>query len=378
MSTLVEFEPFVDSTTQLFLSRIEELYTSSHSGEPALTCNLGKWLQYYAFDVIGELTFSKRFGFLDQGGDVDNIIAAFRRAEYVVALGQMPWIDRYVRRPIARWSLNPPTSAVVAFTKERVMEKLGPRAEKVEEPSDRKDMLSRFLDAKRAYPDLIDDLRVLSYATSNVNAGADTTAITLTAIVYYLLKNPLTLKRLEEEILAAADNGDISSPCISWTSAQKLPYLDAVIKEALRMHPAVGLILERVVPPAGMTVHGIHIPGGTVVGVNPWVIHRDKLIFGADADQWRPERWLDSDEATLKEMNRSSFAFGAGTRTCIGKNISLLEMYKVVPAIVQKFELSLAHPKNEWKTVNRFLVFQTGLEVKFKLRNRPQPSDEIS
>ena len=368
MSTLVEFEPFVDSTTELFLSRLAELYIPSDSARPAVICDLGKWLQYYAFDVIGELTFSKRFGFLDQGGDVSGIIASFRNADYVITLGQMRWLDHYFRRPLSRWSLKPPTSAVVTFTRERITEKLSGGANK--ESWDRKDMLSRFLDAKEAYPDLIDDLRVLSYATSNVNAGADTTAITLTAIFYYLLKNPRTLKKLEEEVLAAANTGAISSPCVSWTSAQKLPYLDAVIKEALRIHPAVGLILERIVPPAGMTVYGIHIPGGTVIGANPWVIHRDKLMFGADADQWRPERWIDSDKVTLKLMNRSSLAFGGGTRTCIGKNISLLEMYKVVPAIIQKFELSLARPEKEWKSLNRFLVFQMGLEATIKLRNR--------
>jgi cytochrome P450 len=369
MSTLVEFEPFVDSTTELFLSRLEELYVSSHSGNPAVVCNLGKWLQYYAFDVIGELTFSKRFGFLDQGGDVGGIIASFRKAEYVIALGQMPWLDRYIRRPLSHWSLKPPTSAVVAFTRERIAEKLSGSTK--EESSDRKDMLSRFLDAKQAYPALIDDLRVLSYATSNVNAGADTTAITLTAIFYYLLKNPTTLKKLESEILTAASSAVASSsPCISWTSAQNLPYLSAVIKEALRMHPAVGLPLERIVPPSGITLHSTHIPAGTIIGANPWVIHRSPQIFGPDADQWRPERWIDSDEATLKVMNRSSFAFGGGTRTCIGKNISLLEMYKVVPAIVRKFELELACPEKEWGTWNRFLVFQRGVEVVVRLRDR--------
>lgn len=71
MSTLVQFEPFVDSTTTEFLKQLSHRYAD----KPGVICDLGKWLQFYAFDVIGELTFSKRLGFVDRGLDVDNIIS---------------------------------------------------------------------------------------------------------------------------------------------------------------------------------------------------------------------------------------------------------------------------------------------------------------
>lgn len=71
MSTLVNFEPLVDSATVAFLEQLKERFAGNENGMPI--CDFGVWLQYYAFDVIGELTYSKRLGFVDQGMDVDHI-----------------------------------------------------------------------------------------------------------------------------------------------------------------------------------------------------------------------------------------------------------------------------------------------------------------
>jgi Cytochrome P450 len=74
MSTLVQFEPFVDSTTTEFLYQLEQRF--ANRADDTGICDFGKWLQYYAFDVIGELTFSKRLGFVEQGKDVGGIIGS--------------------------------------------------------------------------------------------------------------------------------------------------------------------------------------------------------------------------------------------------------------------------------------------------------------
>ena len=70
MSTLVQFEQYIDSTTNAFLRQMRERFAD----KPGVQCNFSTWLQWYAFDVIGELTFSKRLGFLDGGVDVEGII----------------------------------------------------------------------------------------------------------------------------------------------------------------------------------------------------------------------------------------------------------------------------------------------------------------
>jgi cytochrome P450 len=142
-----------------------------------------------------------------------------------------------------------------------------------------------------------------------------------------------------------ASSKDSTGDVVPFTAANKLLYLDAVISESFRMHPAVGLLLERVTPAEGATICGEHIPGGTVVGCNAWVLHQNKEVFGPDADVYRPERWLESDgvdPVRLSRMRQSMFQFGAGSRTCIGKNISLMETYKVIPTFLRKFEVSIS------------------------------------
>lgn len=93
------------------------------------------------------------------------------------------------------------------------------------------------------------------------------------------------------------------------------------------------------VPKGGAVICGEHIPEGTIVSCNAWVIHRNKKIFSEDVDVYQPERWLEDPERT-KVMAATLFHFRMGSRTCIRKNISLLEMYKVVPSILKTFEVS--------------------------------------
>jgi cytochrome P450 len=76
----------------------------------------------------------------------------------------------------------------------------------------------------------------------------------------------------------------------------------------MRMHPATGFILERRVPQGGVTLHGVHLPAGTIVGVNAWVLHYNKDVFGEDAHAFRPERWIEDDGEAIKEMKRNFFA----------------------------------------------------------------------
>lgn len=80
------------------------------------------------------------------------------------------------------------------------------------------------------------------------------------------------------------------------------------------MHPAVGLLMERVVPKGGADVGGVVLPEGTIVGMNPWVAARDKTVYGRDAYEFRPERWLEADEKQLKLMERNFLAVSTPDR----------------------------------------------------------------
>ncbi|EKG14272.1 Cytochrome P450 [Macrophomina phaseolina MS6] len=102
---------------------------------------------------------------------------------------------------------------------------------------------------------------MLDSCGSNLGAGSDTTAITLSATLYYLYNNPEKLNKLRDEIDTMAASGRISDP-VSFQEAQDMPYLQAVIKEALRMHPAVGTMLARKVPKGGVNLAGYYFPEG--------------------------------------------------------------------------------------------------------------------
>lgn len=178
------------------------------------------------------------------------------------------------------------------------------------------------------------------------NLPPDTTAISLSSIFHHLLRNPPTLTRLLAELHHATATGRLrpaSHGPVRLSEAQSLPYLDACITEALRLYPAIGMLLERHVPAGGARLAGRHVPGGTIVGCNAWVLHRREEVFGEGVDEYRPERWLEGEgegEAErVKRMRAALFTFGAGPRTCIGRNVSLLEMYKLVPTFLRRFEV---------------------------------------
>lgn len=113
------------------------------------------------------------------------------------------------------------------------------------------------------------------------------------------MKNPRTYSALQAEIDTKARDGKLSNP-ISYADAKDMPYLQAVMKEAMRLHPAVGIPMPRYVPKGGAEIDGKWYPAGTVVGVNAWVVHHDKEVFGQDADVFRPERWLTGDTKIMK------------------------------------------------------------------------------
>lgn len=216
------------------------------------------------------------------------------------------------------------------------------------------DLLSKFLAAGQSQPEFMSQTLVQTMAVSMAFAGSETTAISLSAVFYFLLKNPQAFARLRAEIDDAARAGafeDSDTGLVTWHESQRLPYLDACIKEAFRLHPAAGLPLERIVPEAGAEISGHFVPGGTIVGCSAWLIHINKSVFGEDAEIYRPERWLPdegvvktevgkiAEDRRIKEMNGTMFHFGMGSRTCLGKNISLLEIYKLVPSMLRRFEV---------------------------------------
>jgi cytochrome P450 len=133
----------------------------------------------------------------------------------------------------------------------------------MERPADRRDMLSRFIEAKHpdGRPLSLDE--VLTEAGTVVGAGSDTTGISLRAILYYVITNPEVYVKLQDEINDFARRGEISDP-VTYSESLKMPYFCACVKEALRMHSAVGYTLPRHVPKGGRIIAGRFFPEGVL------------------------------------------------------------------------------------------------------------------
>lgn len=155
-------------------------------------------------------------------------------------------------------------------------------------------------------------------------AGSDTTAMAFRSIFYYLVKNPDKYRKLMAEIDAADQDGKLSQ-IVKYKEGNELVYLyegrypkslachtwlmnpsQAVFKEALRLHPGIGFLLERVVPPGGARICDEFLPGGTIVGMQAFVTHFDKEVYGEDVDAFRPERWLEAGPEQMRLMERSN------------------------------------------------------------------------
>ncbi|KEF58091.1 uncharacterized protein A1O9_06014 [Exophiala aquamarina CBS 119918] len=370
MSSILGLERGMNEVINDFCGHLERRFMEGNN--KGKDCDLGKWLAYYTWDLISSATFSKRFGYMEKGYDFDGTIhIADQVTDYFAMVGQIPFLDFLLdKNPIKR--IGPPNLGnVTRISVENMIARLQGKCEKTD-PNEM-DFLDHFIEAKTKNPDVVDEKLIIGYLQVNMLAGADTTAITLRAIFNFLLRNPIAFEKLGRELVEA--KFDLSNP-VSYSSARALPYLDAVIKEAMRMHPGVGMLLERYVPDSGLTLpDGSYVPPGTAVGINPYIMGRNKSVWGDDADDFRPERWLQADnedeedyQRRLRNMSNADLTFGSGSRICIGRNIALLEVYKVIATLVSRYEISLADPCREFVMISTWFPRQSGLVCTLRKR----------
>lgn len=274
-------------------------------------------------------------------------------------------LGRWLRPVIKSVLREPGGEVVVPATRERIAKRYRLLAQETEPP--RPDMLTKFIEGiegSRAAvhtkeqstrpptkqeqptpsPPPTKQEQVLFTSTSVIAAGSDTTSLAIATTLRYVVGNPQCYRKVQAEVDEAFETGRLKEPC-AYAAGVKLEYLQACIKEALRLHPPISMSLPRVVPAGGDVIDGRFYAAGTIVGVAPFLLHRDTGIWGADAADFKPERWLDSGEAgdqeRLKWQSRNFLSFGGGSRQCIGKNISMMEITKTLPRLFWHFSFRL-------------------------------------
>lgn len=149
-----------------------------------------------------------------------------------------------------------------------------------------------------------------------ITAGMDTTTITVEWAMAELVRNPRVQQKAQEEL----DRVIGSDRIMSETDFSRLPYLQCVAKEALRLHPPTPLMLPHKAS-AGVKIGGYDIPKGAIVHVNVWAVARDPAVW-KDPLEFRPERFLEED-VDMKGHDYRLLPFGAGRRVCPGAQLAI-------------------------------------------------------
>ena len=405
---MLQFEERIERINDAFLERMARFPDSGQAFD------MGLWTLKHAVDVVGDIMHGRIGGYHNVRDDKDHLGWMFVLDNLPIPVSINSYVPTQLLRSLftiaylvsfrkTRKALGLvgtiPTSAVKAVDRRAELMEMG---EKV----DQRGMLTGLLKIQREQGKELDFSKkdVYNEVYTSIWAGSDTTSPAMNSCFYHLVKNQECMDKVVKELDEGTKDGRVSQPQAKFSELVKLPYLNAVIKEAMRINPSVGLGAPRYVPKEGADIpmgdsffpdaasstekeqatetphffpstSGWPIPTKLIISLNPSVVHFDTDMYGKDAEVFRPERWLpdpvkqvDEEKARIDRMERTYFAFGAGDRICIGRNISGVEIYKLVATVLRSFELEWARPNEQCTTKARWFCKLEDINVRIKRR----------
>ncbi|RYP26778.1 hypothetical protein DL767_007910 [Monosporascus sp. MG133] len=334
-------EPGVDDQVRALLDLLRRRYLST-PGEPRLV-EFAELTSFFTMDTITRSAFGKEFGYLRTDSDVYGFLAGVRETWPGLAVAlDLPWIRKVLFSRLYLRLFGPKVTdtsglgKLMGVAEEVVAKRFSPDAKQ------EKDMLGAFINHGLSRQECATE------ALFMIIAGFENTSSVIRSTMLYLMTTPLVYQRFKTEIMRVVRDGKASSP-IMFEEAKKIPYLQAVIYEGIRMRPPAPGLYPKSVPPEGDVIHGKFIPGGTAIGMNTGALVRSTVLFGADADVFRPERFLEVDEAARAEMERNvELVFGYGRWMCAGKPVAFMELNKVFFELMRAFDFQLVNPMKPW------------------------------
>ncbi|KAH7166464.1 cytochrome P450 [Dactylonectria macrodidyma] len=316
---LRNYEPRVAQYTDLLLSRIQE-----NAGK---SMDASRWSNYYGFDVMGDLAFGKSFDMLKAGVAHSHMKLMHEATVFGTSFGRFPWAFILTQSiPI----VNIQWKKYVKWLTNQV------KARAAAEPK-LPDVFSWVLEAYNTIsnPSDQDKMHLLGDANLIVVAGSDTTSASITCTLFELATHPEICKSLQAEL----DEYFAVNTAAEHMTLSKLKYLQAVIDEGMRLHPAVPSGVQRMTPPQGLTIDGTFIPGNAIVQIPPYTLFRDPRYFGRP-DEFLPERWTTQPELVT---DGSAFVpFSMGKYSCVGKQLGLMEIRFVISQVLHRYDITLA------------------------------------
>jgi cytochrome P450 len=344
---LREQEDVIHHYVDLFIAQIGKLGDSTSKG-----INIIEAFNWLTFDIIGDLTFGESFDAVKSGKThpwVSVVVGTIYWRSILELRKQVPLLNLLLPF-IVRGNLAKKFAMHMQLTKDKIDKRVQQR-----DTSTREDFFKTIL-SKGDWS----EGKLESNAEILIVAGSETTATALSGIVYYLSKNPDCMVQLQKEVAGAFTSYDN----IKGNSAAKLPYLNAVIEEGLRLYPPVAFGLPRVSP--GAIVSGHYVPTGTLVSTQSWASKHDPRYWH-HPDAFLPERWIGDGFGDRKEAFNP---FLLGPRACLGINLAYLELRVILAKMVWAYEWEMVDKHVDWVRDNKMYVIWEKPQMKMRFRSR--------
>lgn len=300
-----------------------------------------KWWTFMATDVSGHLMFGESFRMLEMG----------KKTEYIEVLEKVMMGGGIgLELPFVRWiGKRLPFDAVqVLFNGNSILMRYAEQAVRNARGASRNIFSNALAEAEKGNGRM-DDLDVKVEAGNLIVAGSDTTAITLTYLIWAVASHPQVRAALELEVNNLSES-------FSDADLEALPLTNAAIEEALRLYGAAPGSLPRSVP-ASINLRGYEIPAGFIVSTQAWTLHRDPAIF-EQPEIFNPYRWL-NENLSMDIAKAAMSPFGKGSRTCLGIHLARMELrYGLVIFLRECRSLTIAASatKESMDVENFFLI----------------------
>ncbi|KAL4910296.1 hypothetical protein BDW74DRAFT_186367 [Aspergillus multicolor] len=354
VKALATYEPNITAKADLLISHIEKNAENR-------TLDATKWSMFLSFDIMGTVGFGKEFNNLSTGVEHPGIKAVHDHMAILGVMGHIPWLlniighlpgatsamaeffswceDEIVQK-FKNWDINSPPRDIVSWLLKAYVEK--------------------DVSAAPTANALHEDSRAV------LVAGSETTATTLTSVLYFLARNPDIQGKLQRLLDEAMPSGPAE-----WTydKIKNVTYLDNIITETLRLRPAILTGGYRVTPPEGLAVDEVYIPGDVNVFVPTQLVQTDERYY-VDAKSFVPERW--SERKEMVKEGAPYFPFLYGPYVCPGKNLALMSLRISLSKLVQRFHVRFAEGEDgegfENRTMDTFTTTLPPLRIHFVRR----------
>ncbi|CAG8734408.1 10213_t:CDS:2 [Cetraspora pellucida] len=232
-------------------------------------------------------------------------------------------------------------------------------AEGKDSPVQGTDLLSLLVKKNECLPvdEQLTHEELVSQVMTLLMAGHETTSNSLSWALYFLAKNPDAQDRLRKELLDVLTHRDYY-PTID--EIDPLKYLDCVLKETLRIVPPVPVLIRY--NSKNEILNDYFIPKETPIMIPIYAINHDPLIWGDDAEEFKPSRWLDPDIKT-KVTSSNYLSFGAGPRNCLGMKMAQLEFKSLLSVLIRNFEFKLVEGFNVTMKLTGFSKPVPGIDL---------------